>query len=462
MRRCFIILFFILLMPKAWSQVDTHIVDSLLDVLPSQQGRERILTMMELTWEFYDISFDDCTDWGEKAVSEAKAMDSNNLLAKANYVLGMQYCFHGDLDLAKDYLNSACTLYSNLGDLEGLFDSQWNLARYEQAKGNIDSSFVFYVNALATAEMMHDTAAFMDVKYNMAVILYEKGELNRAKAEYLRLRDYYSGINDEFYISIVNLNLASIEMDLGNAFAARKSFYSLIPIFEAKSDNTRLMYVYKNLGSIYLSDIINYDSALICLQNARRYSEIAELTYFSSDVTNELGNAYFKLGNYNESLKYYNEALDEASEIQYQNGMAAAYAGMGQVYCELGQAQRSLDCFQKCFEAEKRMGSDRYRVAIGSELIKDYARLGRYDDLESELSEIEEDRKALIRENSDLFDENLRLQAEAEDLCSLNQSQSDEINVLAARAKHYQLAFFGVLGLVLVALIFVIAKKLKR
>lgn len=462
MRRYLVILFFILLIPKAWSQVDTHIVDSLLDVLPSQQGRERILTMMELTWEFYDISFDDCTDWGEKAISEAKAMDSINLLAKANYVLGMQYCFHGDLDLAKDYLKKSCELYCELGNMERLFNSQWQMARYEQAKGNIDSSFVYYENALATAEMMHDSTAYTDVLFNMAEILYEKGNLNQSKVEYLRLRDYYSQKNDEFYLSRVSMNLATIEMELGNALTARRAFYSLIPIFEEKSDNTWLMYVYKNLGSIYLRDIINYDSALICLQKARHYSEIAELTYFSSDVTNELGNACFKLENCDESLRYYNEALAEASEIQYHNGMAAAYAGMGQVYCKLGQAQKSLDCFQKCFEVEKKMGGDRYRVALGSELIKDYARLGRYDDLESELSEIEEDRKALIRENADLFDENLRLQSETEDLCSHNQSQSDEIDALTTRAKHYQLAFFGLLGILGVVLLLAIAKNLKR
>lgn len=462
MRRFLIILLLFLLVPKVWSQVDTHVVDSMLDVLPSQQGRDRVLTMMELTWEFYDISFDDCTEWGEKAISEAEAMDSVNLMAKANYVLGVQYCYHGDLDLAKGYLNKACALYSDFGDLEGLFDSQWQMATHEQVKGNVDSSFVYYEKALATAEMMHDSVAYTDVLFNMAVIHYEKGNLNQSKAEYLRLRDYYGQENDDVHLSMVDLNLAVIEMELGNAFVARKAFCSLIPVFEAKSDNTNLMYVYKNLGSIYLRDIINYDSALICLQNARRYSEIAEYTYFASDVTNELGNAYFKLGNYDESLRYYNEALAEASEIQYHNGMAAAFAGMGQVYCKLGQAQKSLGCYQKCFEVEKKMGGDRYRVALTGDLIRVYARLGRYDDLELELNKIEEDRNALVRENAELFSENMRLQTEIEDLCSLNQSRSDEIDALTARGKHYQLAFFGLLGIVVVVLLLVIAKNLKR
>lgn len=463
MRRYLAILLFLVLMPKAWSQVSTHLVDSLLEVLPAQQGRERVLTMIELTWEFYEISFDESTAWGEKAIAEAQAIDSLNLEAKANYVLGIQYCYHGDIDLAKDYLIKSCQLYRELGEWDMLFNSQWQLARFEQAKGNIDSSYVHYDDALATAQRIHDTVAYADVKFNMAVILFDKGQLNQAKAEYLRLRDYYcSDQRDEPKLLQVNLNLAAIDMELGNAVAARGVFYSLIPSFEAIADNTRLMYAYKNLGTIYLRDIINYDSALICLQNAHRYSKVAEYTYFASDVVHELGNAYFKLGKYSEALAYHMEALAESEEIQYHKGVAAAYAGMAQVYYILGQAQKSLDCYQKCFAAEQKMGSDKYRKTLGAELVKDYARLGRFADLEAELAEMEDDKMALVFENASLFDKCQRLQDETDDLCVANQRQSDEIEMLATKAKHYRLAFFGLFGLAFVALFLAIVKNLKR
>ena len=56
----------------AFAQMDTRIVDSLENILPTQEGREKVLTMIELTWEFYPISFDDCINWGEKAMKEAQ------------------------------------------------------------------------------------------------------------------------------------------------------------------------------------------------------------------------------------------------------------------------------------------------------------------------------------------------------------------------------------------------------
>jgi signal recognition particle subunit SRP54 len=62
----------LLLSLMGFAQEETRVVDSLLNVLPSQQGREKVLTMIELTWEFYDVSYDDCIDWGEKAIKEAQ------------------------------------------------------------------------------------------------------------------------------------------------------------------------------------------------------------------------------------------------------------------------------------------------------------------------------------------------------------------------------------------------------
>ena len=72
MKRLFNILVFCCLSLTAFSQEETRVVDSLLRVLDHQEGRDKVLTMIELTWEFSDISYDDCIDWGEKAINEAQ------------------------------------------------------------------------------------------------------------------------------------------------------------------------------------------------------------------------------------------------------------------------------------------------------------------------------------------------------------------------------------------------------
>ena len=46
----------------AFAQEDTHVVDSLEQVLTIQQGTERIKTMIQMVWAYYDVSFDDGID----------------------------------------------------------------------------------------------------------------------------------------------------------------------------------------------------------------------------------------------------------------------------------------------------------------------------------------------------------------------------------------------------------------
>lgn len=168
------VLFVLLLSLTGYAQEDTHIVDSLRSVLPTQEGREKVLTMIELTWEFYDISYDDCLDWGEKAIKEAQNLGLKDLEAKANYVLGIQYAYHGDLDLAKEYLSQAYSHFTLLGDTKNAFESLWNLATYEMTLGSIDTAYAVYEDALALAKQMNDTSAYAYVISNMGLIWYKR------------------------------------------------------------------------------------------------------------------------------------------------------------------------------------------------------------------------------------------------------------------------------------------------
>lgn len=68
MKRILIILSFFVLCIGAFAQDDTRVVDSLEHVLVTQQGIERIKTMIQMVWAFYDVSFDDGIEWGEKAM----------------------------------------------------------------------------------------------------------------------------------------------------------------------------------------------------------------------------------------------------------------------------------------------------------------------------------------------------------------------------------------------------------
>ena len=131
MKRWMLILALLLGATWCFAQDETHVVDSLENVLTTQQGSERIKTMIQMVWAFYDVSFDDGIEWGEKAMRLAHESGEPELEAQAAYALGMQFGYHNDLDLAQDYLKQAYDLYEKAGNEAKMFDALWNQAYFE-------------------------------------------------------------------------------------------------------------------------------------------------------------------------------------------------------------------------------------------------------------------------------------------------------------------------------------------
>lgn len=116
MKRFLSIVLFLLLVLATYGQEEIRVVDSLESAMAQQEGRERVKTMMELSKAFFDFSFDDCVDWGEKAIEEAQRMGYTDLEADATYALGLHYGYHVDLDLAQDCFKKAFDLHESVGN----------------------------------------------------------------------------------------------------------------------------------------------------------------------------------------------------------------------------------------------------------------------------------------------------------------------------------------------------------
>lgn len=470
MKRLLSILLFCCLALPVVAQEETRIVDSLLNVLEQQQGRDKVLTMIELTWEFYDVSYDDCIDWGEKAIKEAQEQGLADLEAKANYALGVQYAFHGDLDLAKIYLKQAHTQFTALGDTKYAFESLWNLATYEMSFGNIDTAYMVYEEALPLAKQMNDTSADASVMSNMGLIWYKRGNPEKSLYYYAEAKKLFEAIGDEGNVLRLQSNIAAIYLDRDRYDEARRIFWDVLPSFEANGDNYYAFLTCKNLGIIYENTYVNYDSALFYFQKAidcgenpklSRENEVPLINEMSGALA-EMANIMDRQDNYVEAIAKYEEALALAENSGYLFGKMEACVGLGNIYGKLGQAQKSLQYFNRYFELEHRSGLVQLRPTFRKALSLDYARMGMMNELDAELSDMEKAISELQRDNAVLYDENGNLQTELSDLLQLHDSQNDQIQTLQTERNHYRLAFFGLLAIVLFMAVLFVAYKIVR
>lgn len=470
MRRFFAILVFIALSISAFAQIDTRIVDSLQEAYAMQEGRDKVLTMIELTWDFYDVSFDDCIDWGEKAIKEANRLGYKDLEAKAGYVLGIQYAYHADLDLARQYLKKAFSQFDEISDTKNAFESLWQLATYELTLGNIDTAYYIYEKAMPMAEEMNDTSACAYIVSNMGLIEYKRGRSEKAYQSFDHSRRMFESIGDEHMALRSESGMATICYEQGRTEEARELYWRIIPKMEHYEDYYSLLGICNNMGMIYGDAFIDYDSAMYYLQKALLCSEMpidskdyeVLVKNEKSEVLVQMANLFARRGENQEAVAKYEEALLLAEKNSYLYGQMEACIGLGKVYGKLGQAARSLHYFRRYVELEKATGVTMMRSSARSVLAMDFARLGMFDDLEAELEDLEESSLAMSREMADVHEQNRILREEASDLFDQYETQGAELRKEQTLARHYRLAFYGLLALVLSAVVLALLYKIVR
>lgn len=468
MKRLFNILVFCCLSLNAFSQEETRVVDSLLRVLGHQEGRDKVLTMIELTWEFYDISYDDCIDWGEKAINEAQNQCFKDLEADAMYALGMQYGYHGDLDLSQEKLREAFRLHEIVGNEARAFEDLWNQARFEQKNGNIDTSFQIYEKVLVYAEKRQDSIAMAQVYTNMAIIQHQKNDFVQAEKNLKKCFDIYNSIPDTVWVLRTETNMAGIYMEWGKYSEAKRLFLDAIPKMEAIGDYGILVSVYKNYGQLFVKQTMDFDSAKYYFEKAYSIVELLEENEIIVPITDkvnilvELGNSDYNQDNYLEAIEKYKEAFDLAESNAYYAGQLQACMGLGTAYSCLAKPSESLYYLNLFFELEEKSGITIAHSSMRLSLMLNYARLGKFDELESELSDFEEDYNGILRENVDIYDQLQDLQNEVSGLFNEYDSQNIQIQTLQAQRNHYRLAFFGLLAIVLFMAVLFVAYKIVR
>ena len=445
-------------------------MDSLLSVLPSQEGREKVETMMELSKAFFDYSFDDCVDWGEKAIEEAHALGLSDLEANAMSALGVHYGDHIDLDLEQEYLRKAFNMHKAVGDEGRALNDLWYQAYYELVLGNIDSAIVVYEKVLFYAEQLSDSLTEAKAYANMAVIQYQKHDFEQSETYFKKCRSLYVLLENDLEVARADANLANLYMEWGRYVESRKLYREAISAFESLERYDFLLLVYKNYGLLFEKEYVNYDSAsyyfekaMACANQVEKISgRLEEVVNAKADLLVEMGNLAVERNDELLAKQYLEEAFSLAESNRYHFGVMQAALSFGQLYAQQGKPSLSLHYLDVYAEESRKSGITMMESATKKPLIMNYARLGHFDEMAVELNALDEQKQELRRENNDLYDQLGTLQDDFTGLLTQYESQNKQVESLQSSRNHYRMAFFGLLAIVLFAVFLTIAYKIVR
>ena len=462
MKRWINILVFLCLSLVAFAQEETRVVDSLLSVLPSQEGREKVESMMELSKVFFDFSFDDCINWGEKAIIEAAKFQDEELLAKAYWKIGLRYLNHYEFDLALSHFDHALALLENNGDSELLMDVLNYKGRVELFMGEMDAALVTYRQAMKVSENLGDEMNCADVTNNLAYIYFQQDDLDQALECFKDARKRYEIIHDTLSMAQCDNNISNIYVQWQQYDEAKALLQKTIPVFEQNEDDVSLAHAYQNLATAYASGFVKFDSAMVYLQKSIVCAENVgdQLTLIEDEL--ELAGVLRQLNKENEAISLYQSALHSSEIMGYLNGMLEAYKNLGIHYNIAGDYTTSAVYLKRCMDLALEKGNQLYVNTVRPYLIADYARLGQLMEMKKELGLMHDNYMEIVNENNILSEELSRIQYNMEGLLGQYESQNDQIQTLQSQRNHYRLAFFGLFVIMFALGILLVAYKIVR
>lgn len=463
MKRWINILVFLCLSLVAFAQEETRVVDSLLSVLPSQEGREKVESMMELSKAFFDFSFDDCINWGEKAIEEATCFHDEELLAKAYWKIGMRYLDHYEFDLALENYNKALKLLQNKNDDSDLLMRVLNTkGRVELFMGDIDSAMVTYQKDMEVSENIGNELNYADVINNIAYIYFQQDDLDKAMDCFKDARQRYERVHDTLSMAQCDNNISNIYVQWQQYDEAKALLQKTIPVFEQNEDDVSLAHAYQNLATAYASGFVKFDSAMVYLQKSIVCAENVgdQLTLIEDEL--ELAGVLRQLNKENEAISLYQSALHSSEIMGYLNGMLEAYKNLGIHYNIAGDYTTSAVYLKRCMDLALEKGNQLYVNTVRPYLIADYARLGQLMEMKKELGLMHDNYMEIVNENNILSEELSRIQYNMEGLLGQYESQNDQIQTLQSQRNHYRLAFFGILAIMFALGVLLVVYKIVR
>lgn len=463
MKRLFNILVFCCLSLITFAQDEVLVIDSLESVMATQEGNERVETMMELSKAFVDFSFDDCIHWGEKAIEEAARLQDDDLVAKAYWKIGLRYLHHYEFDMAHEQFEVA---WDVLKDKQKASEQLMDVLNYkgyvELYMGEIDSALATYQQTLKVSETLGDEANCADVYNGMAYLYFQQGRFEKAMECFHDARSRYERLQDTLSVAQCDNNISNIYVEWQQFDEALALLQKAIPVFEQNEDEASLAHAYQNLGAIYATGHVNMDSALVYLNKsivcAKNVGD--QVTLIEDEL--ELAGVLRHLGREKDAINLYQSALHSSETMGYVIGMLEAYKNLGIHYNETGDFTTSAVYLKRCMDLASEKGNQLYVNTVRPYLIADYARLGQLMEMKRELGLMQDDYMGIVNENSALSDELSRIQYDVEDLLGQYDSQNNQIQTLQAQRNHYRLAFFGLLAIVLFMAVLFVAYKIVR
>jgi len=329
-----------------------HTADSLRQLLNTGlNDSARADVLATLSWLVKNSDSKQAFAYGHQAVALARSSGHDLLLAYALNNVGVIYWVTGRYDSAAKYIEATRAVYEAQNHTIGQMVAYTNLGLIAQNQGQYETSLLHLLNALRLAEQEGAPKQIGNILLNIGNVHFLREEYRQAIHWYLQSVAAKVGIAQ----TGTNANIQKTLNNLGNAYlklgmtdSALYYFRQTLPAALAANDMKNYCLASTELGKTY-SDLGQYDSALVHLNNAYRVYEGGQFTnpYDQIVLLNVMASTYAETNQMPLAFTYGKRALAMAHQINNLNKLKDSYALQTKLHSRAGN-------FKEAFEAQTR------------------------------------------------------------------------------------------------------------
>lgn len=461
-RLLFILTFFLPLFVTA--QDDLNRIDSLIQILDQQEGREKIETMLALS-EAYDlVSFDKSIETGQKAIAEAEQLNLLHLKAKVLKSLGISSINNNDYELAEDYIRQALDIFRIVGDSVEIAATIHNIGLIQSETGHYEESIQSFFEAIELFKKLGLEGRYADSYHTLGTVYYSLGQFDAALDVFKQAQIIYIKENDSLDWANITFNISMVYWQWDQNKLALDILDSLAPIFQRFDCPKEFARTIYSKGLIYLYDFGNKEEALKCFnQSLEINKKVGKPLGIALNYIN-IANILIDMDMYKEAFEYFEKGLAIHQSINNNEGILMAFYHMGLAYQKMGNYQKSNEMFDKCMELSKKLLTHNYDVIISEARIKNSFKLRNEKDFEESFMSYKANFDSLNLIVNDLRMKEARGRYKNEELLLVLDSETEKNELLNDKVIYYRI-FVGALvfGLVILLIVFLLTgrKKIK-
>jgi len=321
--------------------------------------------------------------------------------------------------------------------------------------GNNQNALKHYKLALSIAVQENDKISEIEILNYIGVLYRLMGSFNQSFENHLKALELCNKVKNSDTIKIQIMNDFGVLYRNLNEIQKAKYNYNIALDLSKKINYIHGQAIsYQNIGNLFYYSQ-NYDSSLLYYNKALENISINNFRpSFKLGILNNIGNVYRVKKDYKTAFSYYNLAIEISNSIEDKNLKAIVYKNKAKTYKDKGE----VDLAEKFFLKSSQIAGE---IELKSVLIENYYELSDlYEKNNSHQKSLEYYKLFSLLKDS-VFENERNIYISDIEKQYNTKKQEEAINQLILKKQRSNIIFLTIIGLFLIIIIFINAKRLK-